>query len=46
MKQISTNPHISVREDNRRILAENEFVSNNTWLTGLNNNDVIIGENR
>ncbi len=43
MKQISTNPHISVREDNRRILAENEFVSNNTWLTGLNNNDVIIG---
>ena len=43
MKQISTNPYISVREDNFRILAENEFVSNNTWLTGLNNNDVIIG---
>ena len=26
-----------------RILAENQAVSNNTWKTGLNNNDLIIG---
>lgn len=26
-----------------RILAENRKVNNNTWITGLNNNDVIIG---
>ena len=26
-----------------RILADNHTVSNNTWLTGLNNNDLIIG---
>ena len=28
---------------NRRILAQNEFVSNSTWDTGINNNDLIIG---
>lgn len=27
----------------KRILAENVFISNNTWETGLNNNDLIIG---
>ncbi len=26
-----------------RILAEGHTVSNDTWATGLNNNDVIIG---
>lgn len=26
-----------------RILAKNELVDNNTFVTGLNNNDVIIG---
>lgn len=26
-----------------RILARGEFVNNDTWLTGLNNNDAIIG---
>lgn len=26
-----------------RILAKNEFISNDTWFTGLNNNDLIIG---
>lgn len=30
-------------ENNCRILADNHTVSNNTWLTGLNNNDLIIG---
>lgn len=29
--------------DTYRILARNELVNNNTWVTGLNNNDVIIG---
>ena len=26
-----------------RILADNVTVNNNTWVTGLNNNDVIVG---
>lgn len=26
-----------------RILAKDEFVSNDTWATGLNNNDLIVG---
>ncbi|WP_075721091.1 VirD4-like conjugal transfer protein, CD1115 family [Roseburia sp. 499] len=26
-----------------RILGKNETISNNTWITGLNNNDLIIG---
>lgn len=30
-------------ENNCRILADNHTASNNTWLTGLNNNDLIIG---
>ena len=30
-------------ENNCRILADNHTVSNNTWLPGLNNNDLIIG---
>ncbi len=30
-------------EENVRILAHNEYVSNDTWKTRLNNNDVIIG---
>lgn len=27
----------------RRILAKGCYISNNTWATGLNNNDIIIG---
>ena len=30
-------------EDSYRILAEGHAVSNDTWETGLNNNDIIIG---
>lgn len=30
-------------ENNCRILADNHFISNDTWQTGLNNNDLIIG---
>ena len=30
-------------DTNYRILAKNEVVNNDTWVTGLNNNDVIIG---
>lgn len=30
-------------ENKMRILAQNMAVSNNTWETGLNNNDIIIG---
>lgn len=33
----------SLRNDGRRILAEGESTSNNTWETGRNNNDLIIG---
>lgn len=29
--------------ENHRILAEHQFRNNNTWESGLNNNDVIIG---
>lgn len=29
--------------DTCRILAKNEYRSNNTWETGINNNDLIIG---
>ncbi len=28
---------------NERILARNEYRSNDTWITGINNNDLIIG---
>lgn len=30
-------------KDTYRILAKNQKVNNNTWITGLNNNDIIIG---
>lgn len=30
-------------DNNYRILAEGHTISNDTWLTGLNNNDLIIG---
>lgn len=29
--------------DTTRILADNEYICNDTWITGINNNDVIIG---
>lgn len=30
-------------ENNYRILAQDHAISNDTWITGLNNNDLIIG---
>lgn len=30
-------------KDTYRILAENTMINNNTWKTGINNNDLIIG---
>ena len=27
----------------KRILAQNTFASNDTWTTGLNNNDLLVG---
>lgn len=32
-----------MRQPTYRILAKNHFISNDTWETGLNNNDIIIG---
>ena len=32
-----------MRKNTYRILAEGQLVSNDTWSTGLNNNDLIIG---
>lgn len=29
--------------NNYRILADGHIISNDTWQTGLNNNDLIIG---
>ncbi len=29
--------------DTFRILAQGQLINNNTWITGLNNNDIIIG---
>ena len=29
-----------------RILAQGQTVSNDTWATGLNNNDLIIGDRK
>jgi len=29
--------------DTQRVLAQGQYMSNNTWRTGLNNNDLIIG---
>lgn len=34
---------LSTNQNTRRILASGETVSNNTWETGLNNNDLVIG---
>ncbi len=31
------------KKDTYRILAKDRKINNNTWVTGLNNNDVIIG---
>ena len=32
-----------MKNPGHRILADKQIISNNTWITGLNNNDVIIG---
>lgn len=32
-----------MNRENYRILADNHFISNDSWKTGLNNNDIIIG---
>ncbi len=32
-----------MRNNTRRILAQGQYMSNDTWRTGLNNNDLIIG---
>ena len=34
---------LSTNQNTYRILADNETASNNTWTTGLNNNDLVIG---
>ena len=31
------------RRDTYRILAKDKWINNNTWVTGINNNDLIIG---
>ena len=31
------------KKNTYRILAQNERMNNNTWETGINNNDLIIG---
>ncbi len=31
------------QRDTYRILAKNKTMNNNTWVTGINNNDLIIG---
>lgn len=40
---MSNNKFSSINSDTRRILARGIEASNNTWATGLNNNDLIIG---
>ncbi len=42
MKTNKTKPNTN-HNANRRILAKGCYISNNTWATGLNNNDIIIG---
>ena len=32
-----------MRHTGFRILAEGQSVSNDTWATGLNNNDLLVG---
>ena len=34
---------MNTMNENKRILAQNELISNSTWTTGINNNDLIIG---
>lgn len=36
-------PVSTTLNDNHRILAQGRYINNNTWQTGLNNNDLIIG---
>ncbi len=36
-------PVSSTLSDNHRILAQGRYINNNTWQTGINNNDLIIG---
>lgn len=31
------------KTDSYRILAKDKLINNDTWITGQNNNDVIIG---
>lgn len=37
------NNTLSTNQNTCRILAAGETASNNTWETGLNNNDLVIG---
>ena len=43
MEQTSKKPDTYSQNGSYRILAKNETINNDTWITGLNNNDVIIG---
>lgn len=38
-----TNPIQNTLTDNCRILAQDKYINNDTWQTGINNNDLIIG---
>lgn len=41
---MNTNSNIrGSNKENCRILAENCMMNNDTWVTGLNNNDIVIG---
>ena len=40
---VNTSPFTSDYSGNSRILAEDCYISNDTWKTGLNNNDLIVG---
>lgn len=31
------------KNGSRRSLAQNQLISNDTWVTGINNNDLVIG---
>lgn len=43
MKSKKTQKHASLRNEEKRILAQGEYISNNTFETECNNNDLIIG---
>ena len=43
MSKIEKKKYSSLRNDSKRILAQGEYVSNDTFETGNNNNDLIIG---